>query len=86
MAERITMGDVHNLLNERFDKFEEKFDKRMNKLDTAFVERVSKVEIRTDSLETFRDTLQGKIAIISAAISIAATILVGLAKDIFASK
>jgi hypothetical protein len=59
-------------INETVGRLEAKMDKR-----------ICALESRTDLLETFRDNLLGKIAIITAAISLSLTFFIDYLKDKF---
>ena len=62
-------------INETVGRLEAKMDKRICVLET-----------RTDLLETFRDNLLGKIAVITFAISLSLTFVIDYIKDKFKIK
>lgn len=56
--ERVTLRDVYD----RFDKFEEKMDRRIEDLRNEVIQRLEKVEKRTNILEQFNANLTGRLA------------------------
>jgi tetrahydromethanopterin S-methyltransferase subunit G len=57
-----TLKDVYEVVN----RLEDKIDKRLGCLEKEVADRVSSVEMRTESLELWKSNLTGKISIIGA--------------------
>jgi len=82
MREEVTLRDIYDAVG----KLEEKMDKRMSGLQVDIADRISKVEIRTDSLETFRDNMMGKIAIITVIATSVISLILAFLKDLLSKK
>jgi len=82
MRDEVTLRDIYDAVG----KLEEKMDKRMSCLQTDIADRISKVEIRTDSLETFRDNMMGKIAIITVIATSVISLILAFLKDLLSKK
>lgn len=82
MRDEVTLRDIYDAVG----KLEEKMDKRMACLQTDIADRISKVEIRTDSLETFRDNMMGKIAIITVIATSVISLILAFLKDLLSKK
>lgn len=66
MTNNITLRDIYDIC----DRLEQKMDRRM-----------CIVEKKIDTLESFRDNLLGKIAVVSVFVSMVFTLFVGWIKD-----
>ena len=73
--DEVTLRDIYDAVS----KLEDKMDKRYN-------DRLSKIESRTDVLETFRDNMMGKIAIITVVATSAVSLLIAFLKDVISKK
>jgi len=74
----VTLRDIYDAVG----KLEEKMDKRMGCLQTEISDRISKVEIRTDGLESFRDNMMGKVAIITVIATSVISLMLAFLKDL----
>lgn len=80
--DEVTLRDIYDAVS----KLEEKMDRRMGCLQTDIADRISKVEIRTDSLESFRDNMMGKIAIITVIATSVVSLIFAFVKDLLSKK
>lgn len=70
MQEKITLIDIYTVVN----RLEDKFDRRM-----------AAAETKIDNLESFRDNLMGKVAILTVIATTIVSIMLTFIKDLFRS-
>jgi len=78
----VTLRDIYDAVG----KLEDKISRDMGGLKTEVCDRISKVELRTDGLESWRDNMMGKIAIITVIATSVISIIIAFLKDLLSKK
>ena len=78
MKQDVTLKDIYAIIQRMEDKFDQRFTKYEENLNT----RLHSIEERTNMLETFKDNLTGKIAVIVIFIGFVASMLGDFVKDL----
>ena len=76
--------DLLKEIQDSVNRLEDKMDNKFDKYELSLTNRISAVEVRTQTLESWADNWKGKIAIITLFISFAFSIVSLFIKDVFA--